>query len=93
MLQFLVCSDVHTYTDNIRLAIRKADHIDAVLIAGDLEAEKDLVLSAVGNIPCYMVCGNNDYYLNTDYPPGAVDRYYQQYPYRERRFSGGTSDR
>ena len=68
MLQFLVCSDVHTYTDNIRLAIRKADHIDAVLIAGDLEAEKDLVLSAVGNIPCYMVCGNNDYSLNTDYP-------------------------
>ena len=68
MLQLLVCSDVHTYTDNIRLAIRKAEHVDAVLIAGDLEAEKDLVLSAVGNIPCYMVCGNNDYYLNSDYP-------------------------
>jgi predicted phosphodiesterase len=68
MLQFLVCSDIHTYADNIRLAIRKTDRVDAVLIAGDLETEEDAVLTAVGSIPCYMVSGNNDYYLNTDYP-------------------------
>ena len=68
MLQFLVCSDIHTYADNLRLAILKANHIDAVLIAGDLELEKEAVLAATGTLPCYMVCGNNDYYLNTDYP-------------------------
>lgn len=68
MLQLLICSDVHTYTDNLRLALSKIDRADAVLIAGDLEAEKDPVLEAVGSVPCYMVCGNNDYYLNTDYP-------------------------
>ena len=68
MLQLLVCSDIHTYADNLRLAIAKMEHVDAILIAGDLEAEKDTVLAAAGSLPCYMVCGNNDYYLNTDYP-------------------------
>lgn len=68
MLQILVCSDVHTYVDNIRLALRKIDRVDAILIAGDLEAEQDKILGAAGGIPCHMVCGNNDYYLNTDYP-------------------------
>jgi predicted phosphodiesterase len=68
MLQLLVCSDIHTYTDNLRLAILKMDRVDAVLIAGDQEAEKDAVLAAAGSLPCYIVCGNNDYYLNTDYP-------------------------
>ncbi len=68
MLQFLVCSDIHTYADNIRLAIRKTGRVDAVLIAGDLETEEEAVHAAVGSIPCHMVRGNNDYYLNTDYP-------------------------
>jgi predicted phosphodiesterase len=68
MLQLLVCSDIHTYADNLRLAIAKMDHVDAVLIAGDLEVEKDTVLAAAGSLPCYMVCGNNDYYLNSEYP-------------------------
>ena len=68
MLQLLVCSDIHTYADNLRLAIAKMEHVDAILIAGDLEAEKDTVLAAADSLPCYMVCGNNDYYLNTDYP-------------------------
>lgn len=68
MLQLLLCSDVHTYADNIRLAVSKAGHVDAVLIAGDLELERDAVLAAVGSLPCYMICGNNDYYLNSDYP-------------------------
>lgn len=68
MLQILVCSDVHTYTDNIRLAIQKIDRVDAILLAGDQEAELDQVLAACGDIPCYAVSGNNDYYLNTDYP-------------------------
>ena len=68
MLQFLVCSDIHSYADNIRLAIQKTDRVDAILIAGDLEIEEDKVRDIVGSIPCYMVCGNNDYYLNTDYP-------------------------
>ena len=68
MLQFLVCSDIHSYAENIRLAIRKTDQVDAILIAGDLEVEEDIVRAIVGSIPCYMVCGNNDYYLNTDYP-------------------------
>lgn len=39
MLQFLVCADTHTYTDNIRLAAEHLDRVDAILIAGDLEAE------------------------------------------------------
>lgn len=68
MLQFLVCSDVHTYSDNIRLALQKLDRTDAILIAGDLEAEQSEILDAAGSIPCYAVCGNNDYYLNSDYP-------------------------
>ena len=68
MLQILVCSDVHTYTNNIRLAIEKLDRVDAVLLAGDQEAELDEILAACGDIPCYAVSGNNDYYLNTDYP-------------------------
>lgn len=68
MLQFLVCSDIHSYAENIRLAIRKTDQVDAILIAGDLEVEEDKVRAIVGSIPCFMVCGNNDYYLNTDYP-------------------------
>lgn len=68
MLQLLVCSDVHTYTDNIRLALEKTDRTDAILIAGDLEAEEAEVLKAAGDVPCYCVCGNNDYYLNTEYP-------------------------
>ena len=68
MLQLLICSDVHTYTDNIRLALHKLDRTDAVLIAGDLEAEESEVLKAVGSVPCYAVCGNNDYYINTEYP-------------------------
>ena len=68
MLQILVCSDVHTYTNNIRLAIEKPDRVDAVLLAGDQEAELDEILAACGDIPCYAVSGNNDYYLNTDYP-------------------------
>ena len=41
MLQLLLCSDVHTFTDNIRLAIKKAGQVDAVLISGDVEAEKE----------------------------------------------------
>ena len=68
MLQFLVCSDVHTYSDNIRLALRKLDRTDAILIAGDLEAEQSAIQDAAGSVPCYAVCGNNDYYLNSDYP-------------------------
>lgn len=68
MLQLLVCSDIHTYADNIRLAIEKTDHVDAILIAGDLELEEDKILAAVGDLPCWIICGNNDYYLNTDYP-------------------------
>lgn len=68
MLQFLVCSDIHSYADNIRLAVQKTDQVDAILIAGDLEIEEDRVRAVIGSIPCYMVCGNNDYYLNTDYP-------------------------
>lgn len=68
MLQILVCSDVHTYTNNIRLAIEKPDRVDAVFLAGDQEAELDEILAACGDIPCYAVSGNNDYYLNTDYP-------------------------
>lgn len=68
MLQILVCSDVHTYTNNIRLAIEKLDRVDAVLLAGDQEAELDEILAACDDIPCYAVSGNNDYYLNTDYP-------------------------
>ena len=68
MLQFLVCSDNHSYAETIRLAIQKTDQVDAILIAGDLEVEEDKVRDIVGSIPCYMVCGNNDYYLNTDYP-------------------------
>lgn len=68
MLQLLVCSDVHTYADNIRLAIQKLDRVDAILIAGDLEMEEDKLLAAVGDVPCYPICGNNDYYLNADYP-------------------------
>ena len=68
MLQFLVCSDIHTYSDNIRLALQKLDRTDAILIAGDLEAEHSAIRDAVGSVPCYAVCGNNDYYLNSDYP-------------------------
>ena len=68
MLQFLVCSDVHTYSDNIRLALRKLDRTDAILIAGDLESEQSAIQDAAGSVPCYAVCGNNDYYLNSDYP-------------------------
>ena len=68
MLQLLLCSDVHTFTDNIRLAIKKAGQVDAVLISGDVEAEKDDLLKAAGSIPLYVVCGNCDYYLNSDYP-------------------------
>ena len=68
MLQLLLCSDVHTFTDNIRLAIKKAGQVDAVLISGDVESEKDDLLKAAGSIPLYIVCGNCDYYLNTDYP-------------------------
>ena len=68
MLQLLLCSDVHTFTDNIRLAIKKAGQVDAVLISGDVEAEKDDLLKAAGSLPLYVVCGNCDYYLNTDYP-------------------------
>ena len=68
MLQILVFSDVHTFTDNIRLAIDRIDRVDAILIAGDLEAEENLLKAAAGDIPCYAVCGNCDYYLTTDYP-------------------------
>ena len=68
MLQFLVCSDVHTYSDNIRLALQKLDRTDAILIAGDLEAELSAIRDAAGSVPCYAVCGNNDYYLNSIYP-------------------------
>lgn len=68
MLQILLFSDVHTFTDNIRHAIDKTDRVDAILIAGDLEAEENLVKKAAGDIPFYAVCGNCDYYLNTDYP-------------------------
>lgn len=68
MLKLLICSDVHTFTDNIRLALKKVRRADAILIAGDVEAEKDGILAAAGNVPLYIVCGNCDYYLNTDYP-------------------------
>ena len=68
MLQLLLCSDVHTFTDNIRLAVEKAGHVDAVLISGDVEAERDDLQKAAGSVPLYIVCGNCDYYLNTDYP-------------------------
>lgn len=72
MLQLLVCADVHTYTDNLRLAVEKTGGVDAILIAGDLEAEAEEVFSAAGNIPCYPVSGNNDYYLNSDYPEELI---------------------
>ena len=68
MLQLLLCSDVHTFTDNIRLALKKAGRVDAVLAAGDTEAEMDSILTAAGTVPLYIVCGNSDYYLNSDYP-------------------------
>lgn len=68
MLQLLVCSDVHTYADNIGLAIDRLDRVDAVLIAGDLETEIDRIREYTGSLPLYAVCGNNDYFLDTDYP-------------------------
>lgn len=68
MLQLLVFADVHTFTDNIRLALNASDRTDAILIAGDLEAEEEALREAAGDIPCFAVCGNNDHYLNTKYP-------------------------
>ena len=68
MLQFLICSDLHTYVDNLRPALEMAGRTDAVLIAGDLEAEQDELEEVLGPVPFYAVCGNNDYYLRTEYP-------------------------
>lgn len=68
MLQLLVCSDVHTYINNIMLAAGKLGHVDAILIAGDIEEEKDRLLEALDGTPVLTICGNCDYYLNSDYP-------------------------
>ena len=68
MLQLLVCSDVHTYINNIMLAAGKLDHVDAILIAGDIEEERDRLLEALDGTPVLTICGNCDYYLNSDYP-------------------------
>ena len=68
MLQLLVCSDVHTYINNIMLAARKLGHVDAILIAGDIEEERDRLLEALDGTPVLTICGNCDYYLNSDYP-------------------------
>ena len=68
MLQLLICSDLHTFIQNIPPAMDRLDRVDAILIAGDLEAEMDDLLSITDGIPVYAVTGNNDYYLNTDYP-------------------------
>lgn len=68
MLQLLICSDLHTFIQNIPPALDRIDRVDAILIAGDLEAEQDELLALTGGIPVYAVAGNNDYYLNTEYP-------------------------
>lgn len=68
MLHLLLCSDVHTYTDNIRLAIAKMPRVDAVLIAGDLETDLKHLAAAVGSTPCHAVCGNWDNYTKMEYP-------------------------
>ena len=68
MLQLLICSDVHTYINNIMLAAGKLDHVDAILIAGDIEEERDRLLEALDGTPVLTICGNCDYYLNSDYP-------------------------
>lgn len=68
MLQLLVCADIHSFTDNLSIAMKMSDRVDAVLIAGDIEAEEDVLTQALRGVPCYAVCGNNDYCLNTDYP-------------------------
>lgn len=69
MLRFLVCSDIHTYMENIPLALKQTPDVQAVIIAGDLEADGQAVRDACGSLPVYLVSGNHDPYLEQEHAP------------------------
>lgn len=68
MHRFLVCSDIHTYIENVPLALRQTPDADAVIISGDLEVDLEAVRGACGGRPVYLVSGNHDPYLEGKVP-------------------------
>lgn len=69
MLRFLLCSDIHTYIENVPLALRQVPDAQAVIISGDLEVDGEAVRKACGDIPVFLVCGNHDPYLEQEHAP------------------------
>lgn len=69
MLRFLLCSDIHTYIENVPLALGQVPDAGAVIISGDLEVDGEAVRKACGDLPVFLVCGNHDPYLEEEHAP------------------------
>ena len=63
MQRILIVSDTHKRLGNLYEALEKEGSVDAMIHLGDLCGLEDYIEEMTG-IPCYMVCGNNDYRSN-----------------------------
>ena len=72
MLRYLVCSDIHGFLENFTEALDREQHVDAVLVAGDIEMKTAELKKAAGGRPLYVVRGNCDYYLSRELPDELI---------------------
>ncbi len=72
MRRYLACSDIHGYLENFIEIFHRERGVDAVLVAGDIEMKTAELLEETGNIPCYVVRGNCDYYRSRELPDELV---------------------
>ena len=72
MHRYLVCSDIHGFLETFTEAVRRERDVYAVIVAGDIEMKAGELRRAAGDLPCYIVRGNNDYYLSRELPDELV---------------------
>ena len=74
MRRYLVCSDIHGFLENFIEALEREQDVDAIFVAGDIEMKTHELRQAAGDLPCYIVRGNCDYYLSRELPDELVIR-------------------
>ena len=64
-MKILVISDTHGHTENLERALKRTGPVDALVHCGDVERDEDYIRVLAG-CPCYMVSGNNDWFLELE---------------------------
>lgn len=68
-MRILVFSDTHGGISGAKRTIDSYDKVDAIIHAGDVSRDADMLREAYPDMPLYAVCGNNDFHSN--YPVEA----------------------